>query len=74
MRFDLQEVPKGKNLHLIGWNAGYLLVQFRGKPDRWIYGPDIPQERFEQLLRVPYPDSLFSKVIRGKFKSHKIGS
>ena len=35
MKFDLKHVPKAKNLDLIGWTGGYVLVQFKGRPARY---------------------------------------
>ena len=74
MKFDLVSVPKAKNLHLIAWTDGYVMVQFKGKPDRWIYGPAIPQDEVAKILRVPYPDKIFTSNIRNKYRAHKVGS
>ena len=73
MKFDLQSVPKAKNLDRIGWSNGYVLVQFKGRPDRWIYGPAIPQDEVAKILRVPYPDKIFTTNIRNKYRAHKVG-
>ncbi len=74
MKFDLVPVPKAKNLHLIGWTDGYVMVQFRGRPDRWIYGPAIPQTEVEKVIKNPFPDRLFTTNIKNKFRCHKVGS
>lgn len=66
-------VPKGRNLDRIGWFSGYLVVQFKGRSDRWIYGPDVPSEEMAKILRVPYPDSIFTTNIKNKFRCHKVG-
>ena len=72
MTFELHEVSKARNLHLIGWSSGYVLVQFKGRSDRYIYGPDIPEKEVTKILENPYPDRLFMSNIKGKFKFHKI--
>ncbi len=36
MKFDLKPVPKAKNLDLIGWSGGYVLVQFKGRPQQYL--------------------------------------
>ena len=45
------------------------MVQFKGRPDRWIYGPAIPQDEVAKILRVPYPDKIFTTNIRNKISS-----
>ena len=72
MKFDLEHVPKAKNLDLIGWTGGYVLVQFKGRPARYVFGPDIAESQFERILRNPYPDRLFQLIIKNQFKCHKI--
>lgn len=67
-------VTKGKNLSMIGWHGGYLVVRFRGRPTQWIYGPGIPEEEFSKIMRVPYPDKLFTSNIKNKYQCHKIGA
>lgn len=66
------EVTRGKNLHRIGWRDGYLTVKFRGREAVYIFGPGVPRKRAEQLLRVPYPDKLFTQVIKDKFPCRKV--
>ena len=73
MKFDLQPVPKAKNLHLIGWTNGYVLVIFKGRPDRYIFGPQIPKELVDKVLANPFPDRLFHLTIQNKFQCKKIG-
>ena len=73
MKFDLKPVPKARNLDLIGWSEGYVLVQFKGRSQQWIYGPAIPEDEVAKVLRVPYPDKIFTLCIKNKFKCHKIG-
>ncbi len=72
MNFDLKPIPKAKNLDQIGWSGGYMLVQFKGRPMRYVFGPNIPETEFDKILANPYPDRLFTTNIRNKFKCHKI--
>ena len=67
-------VAKAHNLARIGWKDGYLLVEFQGRPHRWVYGPNIPEAEKDKILRVPFPDKLFTTNIRNRYKSYKIGS
>ena len=73
MKFDLQSVPKAKNLDRIGWSNGYVLVQFKGRPDRYIFGPAIPQTEVEKVIKNPFPDRLFTTNIKNKFQCKKLG-
>ncbi len=66
-----QSVPRAKNLDQIGYCDGYLLVRFKGKPTLWIYGPNISAVEVDKILANPFPDSLFYKVIRAKYRAHK---
>ena len=68
----MAEVTRGRNLQRIGWHDGWLTVQFKAGTV-YKYGPGVPRERAEQLLRVPYPDKLFSQVIKAKFPCQKEG-
>lgn len=70
---EMFHLPKARNLRDVGWADGYMLVRFRSKPTLWIYGPDIPAEELPKLLRVPYPDKLFTQNIKNKFRCHKAG-
>ena len=73
MKFDLQSVPKAKNLDRIGWSNGYVLVQFKGRPDRYVFGPSIPQTEVEKVIKNPFPDRLFTTNIKNKFQCKKLG-
>ena len=72
MKFDLKSVPKAKNLDRIGWSNGYVLVQFKGRPDRYIFGPAIPESEVDKVLKNPFPDRLFTVNIKNKFQCHKV--
>ncbi len=74
MKFDLKSVPKAKNLDRIGWSNGYVLVQFKGRPDRYVFGPAIPDTEVEKVLKNPFPDRIFTTNIKNKFQCHKIGA
>ena len=56
------ELPRAKNLYRIGWRAGFLTVQFRGRPARYLFGPGVEREDVDKLMRSPFPDALFSKL------------
>lgn len=71
-KVSMHPVPKGRNLREVGWADGYLVVRFTG-PAMWIYGPQIPEVKRDQLLKNPFPDSLFQKSIKSKFKAFKVG-
>ena len=73
MHFDMKPVPKARNLDQIAQNGGYLLVQYKGKSTRYVFGPNIEEGTVEKLLRVPYPDSLLCKL-KKHWKCHKIGA
>jgi hypothetical protein len=75
VKFDpIHVVTRGKNLHRIAWTDGYMLVQFRGREDRYIFGPEIPASELDKILRNPYPDKIFTQCIRNKYRAHKVGS
>lgn len=69
---EMHLVPKGRNLHAIGWHNGYMVVIFKTSRDRWVYGPQIPEVEKDKLLRVPYPDKLFTGNIKAKFNAYKV--
>jgi hypothetical protein len=69
-----QRVPKGRNLAELSWADGYLLVRFQLRGQLYIFGPSIPEVEFDKLMRSPFPDSLFQKNIKSKFKSYKVPS
>ncbi len=71
---NMKPVPRAKNLDQIGYCDGYLLVRFKGKPTLWIYGPNISAVEVDKILRVPYPDKLFSTNIRSKYKVFKVAA
>ena len=67
-----QPVTRAKNLGTIAWVDGYLVVRFRGRPDQWVYGPAIPEQKFDQILANPFPDALFQKAIKAKYRAYKV--
>lgn len=71
-RTTMQIVKYGRNLDVLGWTEGYLVVRFRGRPTLYVYGPDIPEDEIGKLLRTPFPDALFENNIKSKFKCHKV--
>lgn len=71
-RANLVPVPKARNLDCIGWHDGYMVVKFKRSLDLWIYGAGIPEVKRDQILANPYPDSLFDKAIKKKYRCHKV--
>lgn len=59
-----------RNLVSVGWENYILQVEFQGRR-RYQFG-GVPREVYEKLLRSPYPDSLFQKIVRGKYVSEKV--
>jgi hypothetical protein len=54
----------------VGWLDHVLQVEFRSG-QRFQYG-GVSKEVCEKLLRVPYPDKLFSQIVRGKYVSKRV--
>jgi hypothetical protein len=69
---NMKPVPRAKNLDLIGWHDGYVLVVFMGRLTRYIFGPGIPESEVEKIVQNPFPDRLFSTNIRSKYKVFKV--
>jgi hypothetical protein len=61
-RTVLKPIPKGRNLDQIGWCDGYLLVQFKGRATKYIYGPAIAEVECDKIAGNPFPDVLFTKL------------
>jgi len=66
-------VPKARNLDMVGWCDGYLLVRFKGRGTLYVYGPEIAEAEVEKILKNPYPDALFNRL-RNKhnWQCHKV--
>ena len=73
-KVEMLPVPKARNLRAVGWADGYMVVRFWTGPTQWIYGPNIPEDERDKLLRVPYPDKIFDSNIKSKFRAYKVGS
>lgn len=58
------------NLQRVGWELGTLECEFKGGR-RYHYG-GVPEVVKDKLARSPFPDSLFQKIVRGKFVSQRI--
>lgn len=63
---------RGKNLIAAGYDpvTGTLRVAFN-KSGEYDYS-EVPEGKFVSLCRVPYPDSYYSKAIKGKFPCVKV--
>lgn len=59
-----------KNLVSVGWENLVLQVEFQGGR-RYQFG-GVPREVFEKLRNSPFPDSLFQKIVRGKYPSERV--
>lgn len=59
-----------RNLVYVGWENGTMQVEFRSG-QRYHYG-GVPEDVKDKLLRSPYPDKLFSQIVRGKYVSHPV--
>lgn len=59
-----ERVLKGHNLEFVGWNDGYMVVKFFGRDDQYIYGPRIAECEKDKILKNPYPDSLWNKLVK----------
>lgn len=68
----MRVVTKGRNLFRVGWHGGYFVAEFRRGDALWLYGPNVPEVKRDQVLANPYPDSLFEKAIKSKFKAFKV--
>lgn len=60
---------KGTNLIGVGWFDGTMRCAFAGK-DGATFGrfAGVPEEAALKLIRSPYPDKLFSQIIKGKYQ------
>ena len=69
---DMKPLSRGRRLRAVGWALGYLVVRFWGSDATYIYGPNIPESERDKLLRVPFPDSLYTKTIKRKYQHCKV--
>lgn len=71
--FSLRAVKNAHNLSHVGWDGGYLMVIFKGKTDRYIYGPNVEAGEADKIIANPYPDSLFAKLKKKhNWQCHKL--
>ena len=62
---QMQRISRGKNIVEAGFEDGVLTVRFTKSGEyRWA---GVPQDKFESLLRTPYPDRYFTQAIKSKF-------
>lgn len=58
---------RGTNLIGAGWKDGVLRVAFASKAGPKFYRyPGVPEETKKKLVNSPYPDALFTKIVRNK--------
>lgn len=69
---QMRSLPRGKNIVAAGYDAvtGTLRTRFN-KSGEYEYS-GVPEDKFISLFRVPFPDSYFTKAIKGKFTIRKI--
>ena len=67
-----QPVTRAKNLGTIAWVDGYLVVRFRGRPDQYVFGPNIAEAERDKILKNPFPDRIFTTNIKNKFQCYKV--
>ena len=58
------------NLQSVGWENFFLEVEFRGGR-RYRFG-GVPEEVCQKLLRTPFPDALFQRIVRRKYVSERV--
>lgn len=59
-----------KNLQSVGWENHVLQVVFAGGRSYQFGG--VPEDVKDKLLRVPFPDKLFTQLVKGKYVSRRI--
>lgn len=60
---------KGTNVIGVGWKDGVLRVAFAGKTGpRFGRYKGVPRTEAEKLVRSPFPDKLFTQIIKGKYE------
>jgi hypothetical protein len=64
-------VPRARNLDVVGWCDGYLLVRFKGRRTLYVFGPAIPEAELQKILANPFPDRIFTTNIKNKYRCHK---
>lgn len=68
---DMYFVKGGRrNLVSVGWENHVLQVRF-AHGQTYQYG-GVPRDVKDKILRVPYPDKLFSQLVRGKYVSKRV--
>lgn len=58
---------KGTNLIAVGWRDGVLRVAFAAKTGARFYRyPGVPESTKSKLANSPFPDGLFTKLVRNQ--------
>lgn len=58
------------NLQSVGWEDHVLQCEFKGAR-RYMFG-GVPKEVHDKILRNPFPDAMFHRLVRGKYVSERI--
>ena len=74
VKAPMVRVPKAHNLAEVSWVDGYMLVRFQFRGQLYCFGPDIPKEEYDKIMRVPFPDKIFVSAIKNKYKVYKVPS
>jgi hypothetical protein len=72
VKADWKRNPKARNLAEFAWVDGYMLVRFQLRGQLYVFGPEIPQNEEEKILKNPFPDRIFTTNIKNKFKCFKV--
>lgn len=70
---------KGRNLTAVGWRNGILRCVFereRNNISIYAYGDKenpVPKEEYLKLLKSPFPDKLFTQIVKSKYPCTKEG-
>lgn len=68
---------KGTNLIATAWKEGLLLCVFyrAGGNVEYVFGDEdnpVPQEVKDKLVRSPFPDRLFTQIVKDKYPCRKV--
>jgi hypothetical protein len=67
---------RGKNLIGAGWRSGQLAVIFASKEGPRRYESvklDVPREVCDKLVNNPFPDRLYSLIVKDKIQMQRVG-
>ena len=65
----------GKNVIGVGWKEGRLVIIFAAKEGSRRYEssePNVPEDVYAKLSRSPYPDKLYTQIVKDKYPMRRI--